>query len=73
MMNPISMVEELRWRGLLHQLTDETLAQKLQAESFTLYCGFDPTADSLAAHHLLQLLNLERFQKAGHRPIALVG
>ncbi len=68
-----NIVEELRWRGLLHQLTDENLEKKLQAESYTLYCGFDPTAPSLAAHHLISLLNLARFQKAGHKPIALVG
>src|SRR6185295_5024084 len=49
------------------------LEKKLTAEPFTLYCGFDPTADSLAAHHLISLLNLERFQRAGHSPIALVG
>ena len=68
-----NIVQELRWRGLLHQLTDEGLEKRLLAQPFTLYCGFDPTADSLAAHHLIALLNLSRFQKAGHRPIALVG
>jgi len=70
---PTNIIEELRWRKLLHQTTDEALEKKLQAESFTLYCGFDPTAPSLAAHHLISLLNLARFQKAGHKPIALVG
>jgi len=68
-----NIVEELRWRGLVHQVTDENLEKKLQAESYTLYCGFDPTADSLAAHHLIALLNLSRFQRAGHAPIAVVG
>ena len=68
-----NIVEELRWRGLVHQVTDETLEKRLLAEPFTLYCGFDPTADSLAAHHLIALLNLARFQKAGHTPIAVVG
>src|ERR1043166_951012 len=68
-----NIIDELRWRGLLHQMTDPALEQKLQAESFTLYCGFDPTADSLAAHHLISLLNLKRFQMCGHAPIAIVG
>jgi tyrosyl-tRNA synthetase len=70
---PTNIVEELRWRGLVHQVTDENIEKKLQAESYTLYCGFDPTADSLAAHHMIALLNLARFQKAGHTPIAVVG
>ncbi|MFH0940197.1 MAG: tyrosine--tRNA ligase [Planctomycetota bacterium] len=69
----VNIVEDLRWRGLLHQMSDETLEQRLLAGQFTLYCGFDPTANSLAAHHLISLLNLARFQKAGHRPIAVVG
>ena len=68
-----NIVEELQWRGLVHQVTDETLDKKLQAGPYTLYCGFDPTADSLAAHHLIALLNLSRFQRAGHKPIAVVG
>jgi tyrosyl-tRNA synthetase len=70
---PGNIVQELRWRGLLQQMTDESLEKRLQAETFSLYCGFDPTADSLAAHHLISLFNLARFQKMGHRPIALVG
>ena len=70
---PTNIVAELRWRGLVQQVTDESLEQRLLREPFTLYCGFDPTADSLAAHHLISLLNLARFQKAGHAPIALVG
>lgn len=70
---PTNIVEELRWRGLVHQMTDDALEAKLQKEQYTLYCGFDPTADSLAAHHLIALLNLQRFQKAGHAPIAVVG
>lgn len=65
---------ELRWRGLIHQSTDEQNLQKwLNTESRTVYVGFDPTADSLHVGSLLQLLTLRRFQKAGHRPIALVG
>ncbi len=70
---PENIIAELTWRELVAQTTDERLEQKLLAEPYTLYCGFDPTADSLAAHHLIALLNLARFQKAGHCPIAVVG
>jgi len=65
---------QLQWRGLIHQSTDEAnLPAWLQETSRTLYAGFDPTADSLHVGSLLPLLNLRRFQQAGHRPIALVG
>ena len=65
---------ELSWRGLIHQTTDdENLAKWLSDGSRTVYIGFDPTADSLHVGHLLQVMTLRRFQKAGHRPIALVG
>src|SRR5260370_31741578 len=70
---PENIIADLTWRELIAQTTDERLEQKLLAEPFTLYCGFDPTADSLAAHHLISLLNLARFQRAGHQPIAVVG
>jgi len=70
---PTNIIAELRWRGLVQQATEESLEPRLLQQPFTLYCGFDPTADSLAAHHLISLLNLARFQKAGHAPIALVG
>jgi tyrosyl-tRNA synthetase len=70
---PEDIIKELDWRGLISQSTDPELGKKLLAEPYTLYCGFDPTADSLAAHHLISLFNLARFQKAGHSPIALVG
>ena len=70
---PANIIAELRWRGLVQQATEEGLETRLLRQPFTLYCGFDPTADSLAAHHLISLLNLARFQKAGHAPIALVG
>ncbi len=69
----MSFVEELTWRGLVHQSTDPELAAKLRAEPFTLYIGFDPTADSLHVGSLLPLLTLLRAQRAGHKPIALVG
>jgi tyrosyl-tRNA synthetase len=65
---------ELAWRGLLHQSTDDKhLVPWLMEKPRTVYIGFDPTADSLHVGHLLQVMTLRRFQKAGHRPIALVG
>ncbi len=68
------IIAELQWRGLVHQSTDEArLRELLNAESRTLYCGFDPSADSLHVGSLIPLLMLRRFQRAGHRPIALVG
>ncbi|GMU93239.1 MAG: tyrosine--tRNA ligase [Candidatus Hydrogenedentota bacterium] len=69
----MSLFEELTWRGLVHQVTHGELAGLLERERFTLYCGFDPTADSLHVGSLLPILGLVRFQRAGHRPIALVG
>jgi len=69
----MSFVEELTWRGLVHQSTDPELADKMRAEPFTLYIGFDPTADSLHVGSLLPLLTMMRAQRAGHKPIALVG
>ena len=66
--------EELAWRGLLHQSTDDKhLVPWLMEKPRTMYIGFDPTADSLHAGSLLPVMLLRRFQKAGHRPIALVG
>ncbi|MBL8152459.1 MAG: tyrosine--tRNA ligase, partial [Blastocatellia bacterium] len=64
---------ELNWRGLVYQTTDAELGKMLQTESFTLYCGFDPTSDSLHVGSLLPLTTLARFQRAGHRPIAVAG
>lgn len=65
---------ELVWRGLIHQTTDDAfLPEWLRTGRRTVYCGFDPTADSLHVGSLLPLMMLRRFQKAGHRPIALVG
>jgi tyrosyl-tRNA synthetase len=65
---------DLRWRGLIHQTTDDALLPAWLAEGArTLYAGFDPTADSLHVGHLMALMTLRRFQRAGHRPIALVG
>ncbi|MEC9094259.1 MAG: tyrosine--tRNA ligase [Planctomycetota bacterium] len=68
------IVAELKWRGLIYQTTaDEELAGWLSERMRTVYIGFDPTADSLHIGSLLQLMLLRRFQKAGHRPIALIG
>ena len=68
------LIEELRWRGLIHQTTDEAGLTKLLASGRqTIYIGFDPTASSLHVGGLMQLMMLRRFQRAGHRPIALVG
>lgn len=68
------ILAELEWRGLYADSTDrEALAQRLAAGPLTLYCGFDPTADSLHVGNLVPLLALRRFQLAGHHPIALAG
>ena len=69
----MNVFDELSWRGLVNQVTHDELAQRLGRERFTLYCGFDPTADSLHIGHLMGVLMLRRFQRYGHRPIALVG
>ena len=63
---------ELSWRQLIHQTTDD-LSRWLSEEPRTLYAGFDPTADSLHVGHMMGVMTLRRFQRAGHRPIALVG
>ena len=65
-------VEELRWRGMLHDIMPET-ENHLNEKKTTGYIGFDPTADSLHIGSLVQIMILIHFQKAGHRPIALVG
>ncbi|WP_144682932.1 tyrosine--tRNA ligase [Cellulosimicrobium sp. TH-20] len=68
------VLDELQWRGLVAQSTDEAALRAALAEGpITYYCGFDPTAPSLHHGHLVQLLLLRHLQLAGHRPIALVG
>ena len=68
------LIQDLQDRGLIAQTTDaQALDALLAKESVTLYCGFDPTADSLHIGSLVPLLVLKRFQLAGHKPIALVG
>lgn len=70
----MNILEELRWRGLFSDCTDAgELGRKLAAGPVTLYCGFDPTADSLHVGHVVPLLALRRFQLAGHHPIAVAG
>jgi tyrosyl-tRNA synthetase len=74
--NPKSkmLLDDLRWRNLVHQTTDDAgLSAWLAEKPRTVYAGFDPTADSLHIGHLLPLLMLRRFQLAGHTPIAVVG
>jgi len=69
-----NLLNDLQARGLIAQMTaEDELKKHLEDGSRTLYCGFDPTADSLHLGHLVPLLVLKRFQDAGHNPIALVG
>ncbi|MDU7037168.1 MAG: tyrosine--tRNA ligase, partial [Staphylococcus simulans] len=68
------LLQDLEWRGLVYQQTDaEGLKALLDKEQVTLYCGVDPTADSMHIGHLLPLLTLRRFQEYGHKPIVLIG
>ncbi|MCB2178110.1 MAG: tyrosine--tRNA ligase [Actinomycetales bacterium] len=70
----VHILDELRWRGVLAQSTDEqALREALSAGQVTVYCGFDPTAPSLHIGNLVQILVLRRLQDAGHRPLGLVG
>jgi tyrosyl-tRNA synthetase len=69
----VSILEELKWRGLIADCTDTDELTKKIGAPITLYCGFDPTADSLHVGSLVPLLALRRFQLAGHHPIALAG
>ncbi len=68
-----TLFQELTWRGFVHQTTHPELETALEAGPMTLYCGFDPTADSLHIGSLLPIMGMAHFQRAGHRPIALVG
>ena len=70
----MNILEELQWRGLLADCTDaQELTKRVSQGPMTLYCGFDPTADSLHLGNLVPLLALRRFQLLGHHPIALAG
>ncbi len=69
---PANFIEELKWRGMVHDImpgTEEALNKKVSSG----YIGFDPTADSLHVGHLVQIMTLVHFQRAGHKPFALVG
>ena len=73
-MTSSNLIQQLQERGLIAQVTDEkALSERLAQGPIALYCGFDPTADSLHLGHLVPLLCLKRFQDAGHKPVALVG
>lgn len=73
-MQPTSLIQDMQARGLIAQVTDAAAIEDMLAQGqVTLYCGFDPTADSLHLGHLVPVLVLKRFQMAGHKPIALVG
>ena len=67
-----SFVEEMRWRGMVHDVMPGT-EELLEKEQVSGYIGFDPTADSLGVGNLVQIMTLVHFQRAGHKPIALVG
>jgi tyrosyl-tRNA synthetase len=69
----VSILEELQWRGLVADCTDTVELTKKISAPITLYCGFDPTADSLHVGNLVPLLALRRFQLLGHHPIAVAG
>lgn len=68
----MNFVEELKWRGMIHQMMPGT-EEQLKKEMTTAYLGIDPTADSLHIGHLVGVMILKHFQRSGHRPIALVG
>jgi len=70
----VNIIDELKWRGLIYQVSDEAKVREyLATPGRALYCGFDPTASSLHIGHLVPLLALYRFQRAGHKPMALMG
>ena len=68
----MNFVEELRWRGMIHDVMPGT-AEQLEKEMSTAYVGIDPTADSLHIGHLVSIMMLKHFQLSGHKPLALVG
>ena len=68
----MNFVEELRWRGMLHDMMPGT-EEQLNKEMTTAYIGFDPTADSLHIGHLCSVMILRHFQRCGHKPLALIG
>ncbi|HBS47064.1 MAG TPA: tyrosine--tRNA ligase, partial [Paenibacillus sp.] len=70
----MNIINELEWRGAINQQTDAEGLHKLTSEkSISLYCGVDPTGDSMHIGHLIPFMMLKRFQLAGHRPVILIG
>ena len=69
----MNLFEELKWRGLIHNVTDEAVIDKLNNESLTFYLGTDPTGDSLHVGHLLVFIFAKRLEEHGHKPIFLIG
>ena len=70
----VNIIDELEWRGAINQQTDEEGLRKLtEEESIALYCGIDPTGDSMHIGHLIPFMILKRFQLAGHQPVVLIG
>lgn len=70
----MNIIEELKWRGAINQQTDEEGLQDLVEEkAISLYCGVDPTGDSMHIGHLIPFIILKRFQMAGHKPVVLIG
>lgn len=70
----MNIIDELEWRGAINQQTDEAgLREYVAANQLSLYCGVDPTGDSLHIGHLIPFIVLKRFQLAGHRPVILIG
>lgn len=70
----MNIIDELKWRGALNQATDEEGLRELTEEKkIALYCGTDPSGDSLHIGHLIPFMMLKRFQLAGHKPVILIG
>lgn len=73
-MNGMNIIEELQWRDAINQQTDaEGLRELTETKAISLYCGVDPTGDSMHIGHLIPFMMLKRFQLAGHRPVILIG
>ena len=70
----MNIIDELSWRGAVNQMTEEENLRKLTEEkSISLYCGVDPTGDSLHIGHLIPFMMLKRFAMAGHHPYIVIG
>ena len=73
-MHNFDIIDDLEWRGAINQQTDEAGLKKLTSEkAISLYCGVDPTGDSLHIGHLIPFMILKRFQEAGHHPVIVIG